>query len=145
MEGFRHIHPIEVRFRDIDVLGHVNNATTLTYVETARVPYIVALGVAPAQAGIGDISFIVAHINCDFRRPIFFGQRVEVGTRTVQVGRSSLKLEHRVEANGQIAAEGYCVLVHFDYRANSSKPVTPEMIARIEAFEGRAVQLRENS
>lgn len=137
MDGFRHIYPIEVRFRDIDALGHVNNATVLTFVETARVPYMVALGVRQPRAGIGDIAFIVAHISCDFRRPIFYGQRVEVGTRTVQLGRTSMRLEHRIEADGQLAAEGICYLVHFDYSANRSIPITPAMVAKIEAFEGR--------
>lgn len=140
MEGFQHVYPIDVRFRDIDALGHVNNATVLTYVETARVPYIVAVGIRSPRAGIGDIAFIVAHINCDFRRPIFFGQRVEVGTRIVNIGRTSLRLEHRIEADGELAAAGFCILVHYDYAANSSIPVTPEMIAKIETFEGRSIR-----
>jgi acyl-CoA thioester hydrolase len=36
LEGFRFVHPIEVRFRDLDALGHVNNAVYLTYLESAR-------------------------------------------------------------------------------------------------------------
>lgn len=139
MKGFNHVYPIDVRFRDIDALGHVNNATVLTFVETARVPYMVAVGMSSAQAHIGDIAFIVAHINCNFRRPIFYGQHVEVGTRTVSIGRTSLKLEHRVEAAGQLVADGACILVHYDYAANQSIPITPDMTAKIEAFEGHPV------
>lgn len=136
MQGFRHLTPIEVRFRDLDAFGHVNNAVIFTYVETARVRYIAEVGIRLPQTGWHNLSFILAHINCDFRRPIFYGQSVEVGTRTIEVGRSSFKLEHRVEANGELAAEGYGVIVHYDYAANRSVALSEELRAKIEAFEG---------
>jgi acyl-CoA thioester hydrolase len=139
MNGFRHVHPITIRFRDIDALGHVNNAVVFTYIETARVPYMTALGLRPVELPIEDISFIVAHINCDFRQPIFYGQKVEVGTRITNVGRSSMRLEHRVEADGNLVAEGHCILVHYDYHADRSIPISAEMLDKIEAFEGRKV------
>ncbi len=141
MEGFNHVHPIEVRFRDIDMLGHVNNSVMFTYIETARVPFLAA--VRGRDISLSDISYIVAHINCDFRKPVFYGQTVEVGTRITQVNRSSMKLEHRVEADGELAGEGYCILVHFDYAANKSTPISAEMVAKIEAFEGNPVKTGE--
>jgi len=139
MDGFRHVHPISVRFKDIDALGHVNNAVVFTYIETARVPFMTALGIRSTQVPIQDISFIVAHINCDFRRPIFYGQHVEVGTRVTDVGRSSMRLEHRIEADGNLAAEGHCILVYYDYNSDRSIPLSAEILAKIEAFEGRKV------
>jgi acyl-CoA thioester hydrolase len=136
MQGFRHIVPIEVRFKDLDVFGHVNNAVIFTYIETARVRYLIDLGLRSSHAGWNDLAFILAHINCDFRQPIFYGQQVEVGSRVVEIGRSRVKLEHRVEANGVLVAEGYAFLVHYDYGAKCSKPISPEMRAQVEVFEG---------
>lgn len=135
MDGFRHVIPVEVRFGDLDVFGHVNNAVVFTYIETGRIRYLVDLGIRSPQAGWNDLAFILAHINCDFRRPIFYGQRVEVGSRITEIRRSSLKLEHRLEADGELAAEGDGVLVHYDYAAQSSITISPEMRTRIEAFE----------
>lgn len=135
MEGFRHVWPIEVRFRDLDVFGHVNNGTLFTYIETARIHYLVDVGIRSPRAGWGDQAFILAHINCDFRKPIVYGQKVEVGSRITQINRSSLRLEHRVEADGELAAEGYGVLVRYDYGTNQSVLISPEMRAKIEAFE----------
>lgn len=143
MEGFNHVHPIEVRFRDIDVLGHVNNSVMFTYIETARVPFLAAIRDRQTDNQLSDISYIVAHINCDFRKPVFYGQAVLVSTRITQVNRSSMKLEHRVEADGEVVVEGYCILVHYDYGANKSVPISAEMLAKIEAFEGRAVKTGE--
>ncbi len=53
----------------------------------------------------------------------------------VEINQSSIKLEHRIEADGELAAEGYSILVHYDYANNRSLAVSPEMRAKIEAFE----------
>lgn len=135
MDNFRHLTPIEVRFRDLDVFGHVNNGVIFTYIETARIRYLIDVGVRSPQAGWNDLAFILTHINCDFRKPIFYGQRVEVGSRIVEIKRSSLRLAHQVEADGELAAEGDGVMVHFDYAVQSSTPIPPEMRVKIEAFE----------
>jgi len=135
MEGFRHVVPIDVRFRDLDMFGHVNNAVILTYAETARVHYLVELDIRPAQANWQDVAFILAHISCDFRKPIFHGQQVEVGSRITKIGRTSLHIEHRIEVDGELAAEVINVLVYYDYTANQSIPVSAEMRAKISAFE----------
>lgn len=136
MEGYRHVYPLDVRFRDIDSFGHVNNAVIITYFETARVHYLVELDLRPARANVLDLAFIAAHISCDFRRPIFYGQNVTVGSRIIEINRSSLRLEHRLEADGQLAAEGHCILVHYDYAQQRSVPISPQIRALIQEFEG---------
>jgi acyl-CoA thioester hydrolase len=141
MDGFRHITPIEVRFRDLDVFGHVNNGVIFTYIETARIRYLVDVDIRSPQAGWNDIAFILAHINCDFRQPIFYGQRVEVGSRIVDIGRTSMRLAHRLEADGKLAAEGDGILVHYDYASQHSTPISAEMRAKIEAFEGSTLNV----
>ncbi len=135
MEGYRHLTSIEMRFRDLDALGHVNNVTYLTYVETARFRYFVDVGLASTGDGL-QIPYIVAHVSCDFKRPIFLGQQVVVGTRVNEMGRSSIRMGFRIEADGALAAEGEAVIVSYDYEANQSTPVEETVRTRIEAFEG---------
>lgn len=141
MEGFRHIYPIDVRFKDIDTFGHVNNAVVFTYFETARVHYMVDVGIRSLHANMNDLAFIAAHLSCDFRRPIFYGQTVKVGSRITKVNRSSLQLEHRLEADGELAAEGSCILVRYDYTNQRSLPISAEMRTTIESFEGSNVKI----
>ena len=138
MEGFRCVTPIEVRFRDLDVFGHVNNTVFLTYAEMARVGYMVNLDIRPSQASWRDKAFILAHISCDFKAPIFHGQQVEVGSRITKIGRTSLRMEHRIEADGALAAEVVDVLVHYDYPAAKSIAISAEMRQKIAAFEQTA-------
>jgi acyl-CoA thioester hydrolase len=135
MEGFRHVVPIEVRFRDLDVFSHVNNATIFTFVETARIRYLVDVGIRSPKANWNDLAFILAHINNDFIRPIFYRQQVEVGSRVIEIGQTSFKLEHRVEVARELASKGHAILVHYDYANERKLIIPPEMRAKIEDFE----------
>lgn len=129
-----------MRFSDLDVFGHVNNAVIFTYFEVARVRYMVAVGIRSPNANLRSVAYIAARLSCDYRNPIFYGQLVEVGARISEIGRSSLRLEHRVEADGKLAAEGHCVLVHYDYVARQSLPISNDIRDKVAAFEGTTVK-----
>ena len=135
MEGFRHVIPITVRFRDIDAMGHVNNAVFFTYLETARVDYMRNVVFRIKSHEVGKVGLILAQISCQFKAPIFHGQKVEVGTRVVEMRNSSFILEHRIEADGQLAALSEAVVVHYDYETGKSVRIPDELRARVRAFE----------
>jgi acyl-CoA thioester hydrolase len=149
MEGFRHVTPITVRFGDVDVMGHVNNAVIFTYLEMARVEYLrqvilaTELGEGDGKASgssfqgrrLGKLPVILAQINCQFKTPIYFGQKVEVGTRVIEMRNSSIILQQRIEADGQLAGLSDSVVVHYDYQAARSARIPDEIRARVEAFE----------
>lgn len=136
MDGFRHTYALEVRFRDLDALGHVNNAVYFTYLETARVDYIRRVIYDDPQRGVEQMGLILAEIGCTFRRPIFLGQRVLVGTRVVALGRSSYTIENQIAADGELVATGRAVAVHYDYAAGRSAPIPDAIRERIMQFEG---------
>jgi acyl-CoA thioester hydrolase len=137
MEGFRHVVPITVRFRDIDAMGHVNNAVFFTYLETARVDYMRDVVFLLEGRDLTQVGLILAQISCQFQAPIFYGQLVEVGTRAVEMRNSSFIIEHRIEADGQLAALAEAVVVHYDYQAGRSVRIPDEIRARVEAFEAK--------
>jgi acyl-CoA thioester hydrolase len=136
MEGFRHLFLITVRFRDIDAMGHVNNAVFFTYLETARMDYMRKVVFKTESRNFSEDGLILAEISCQFKKPIFFGQSVEVGTRVVEMGNSSFQVEQRIDAGGHLAALAKLVLVHYDYQASKSVRIPDEFRARIRAFEG---------
>ena len=123
--------PIEVRFRDLDAMGHVNNAVFATYLEIARTHLWMAF------AG-GDFAFILARLEIDFRRPVALGEDLEVEIGFGALGRSSFDLVYRVRkvASGELAAEARSVQVSFDYAAGKTTPLSDELKAKIRAFEG---------
>ena len=122
MEGDPFVYRDSVRFRDLDGMGHVNNAVFLTYMESARIAYLSALGAGddPLQ------NLILARAEVDFRSPITFGEDVEVGVRTAKLGNKSFELEYEVRADGRLAAEGKSVLVGYDYERGASVEIPAE-------------------
>lgn len=114
MQGFDFVHRETVRFRDLDSLGHVNNAVFLTYLEEARIAYLDPLG-AEAQ------NMILARVEIDFRAPLRMDDELEIGVRPARIGTKSFDLEYEVHAGDTLAAEAKTVLVSYDYA--SGRPV----------------------
>ena len=112
MEGFDFVHEEPVRFRDIDAMGHVNNAVFLTYIESARAAYFWHLGIARS---LEDLTLVVARVEIDFRAPVSFPEVVEVGVRAGRFGEKSFGLDHELRVRGELAAEAKTVLVAYDY------------------------------
>jgi acyl-CoA thioester hydrolase len=116
VDGYPFVYRDTVRFRDLDGMGHVNNAVFFTYMESARIAFLSSLG-----AGVNpQHSLILARTEADFRSPISFGEDVEVGVRTSRVGTKSFELEYEIRADGRVAAEGKSVLVGYDYERGAS-------------------------
>jgi acyl-CoA thioester hydrolase len=136
MEGYRFVHARDVEFRDVDVAGHVNNAVYVTYLETARIAYLIdALGAEFAY----ELSLILASITVDFRSPARFPERLEIGARVTRVGTKSFVMEHEIRGgDGRLVLEASSVLVAYDYEASASMAVPEDWRTRLAAFEERS-------
>jgi acyl-CoA thioester hydrolase len=123
---FRFFFPVDVRFRDLDAIGHVNNAVYLTYLESARIAYWMEV---TGGRDLGDLGMILARAEIDYRSPVSYGESLEVGVRCASLGRSSFVLELAVfeRSSGRLVAEARKVLVHYDYAAARSRPLAPEL------------------
>ncbi len=138
MEGFRHKCRINIRFKDVDKMGHVNNANHLTYFEMARMSYFQE--VINEKIDWNRQGVILARNEVDYKAPILLEDEVWVYIRTARFGSSSLDMEYVVTRKGeggtQIAATGRSVLVCFDYVANSKMTVPAVWKEKAAAFEG---------
>jgi len=127
-----------VRFRDIDAFKHVNNAVFFSYVEQARIRYL--LDVLEPDRPFDRLPLILARVELDYRSPIGFGEEVEVETRVDRIGRSSIGMAHRMTAgpDGRLAGDVHTVLVTYDYERARPVPVPDEWRARIGHYEQRS-------
>lgn len=132
---FRYSHSMEVRFADIDGMGHVNNAKFFTYMEAARIHYM--WDVVGWDGNIKSLDFILAHISCDFKLPLVYGDTVCVHIRVTHFGKTSFSMDYALvrESDGAIVAIGESVQVAFDYGDGSPVPIPDTWRARISAFE----------
>jgi acyl-CoA thioester hydrolase len=133
IDEFRHRTRLEVRFRDIDAFRHVNNAAFFTYIEQARIRYLIDLLKIEA---VERLPMILAAVQIDFRAPILFGQEVAIGTRVDWIGNTSFKMSHRL-TTGRPVAEAATILVAYDYAAEAATRVPDEWRAAFAAWEGR--------
>jgi acyl-CoA thioester hydrolase len=111
VEAFDFVHRERVRFKDVDAMGHVNNAVYLTYLEEARGAWMLALGLASGH----DFPIIIARAEIDFRSPARFGEEIEVRVRAGRFGTKSFDLEYELRANGRAVAEAKTTCVAYDY------------------------------
>lgn len=123
---------VQVRFRDIDAMGHVNNAVYATYVEQARAEYFEQV----LEDGLDAVSTVLASLELSYERPILLEQSVRVEIDVPELGRSSLPMTYEIFADGDRAATAKSVQVFLDPDTDSSYPIPDRFRERIAAFEG---------
>ena len=130
MEGFPFVHREPVRFRDLDAMGHVNNAVYLTYMASARAALLRERGLV---RDLDDLIFVVARVEIDFRSPVRSEEAVDIGVRAGAFGSKSFDLEYRLEAANRLVAEGRTVCVTYDYEKRETVTVPDTWRERLAA------------
>jgi acyl-CoA thioester hydrolase len=131
---YRFSTALEVRWRDVDALDHVNNAVYFNYLEQARLHYMREMGfLSPNSTQVG---VIIAEANCRYKSPLKLGERVTIHARVSEFRRSSFIFEYRIEGeDGRLAATARTVQVCYDYDAQSPSPIPVEWREAFIAYE----------
>ncbi|MFI5453284.1 acyl-CoA thioesterase [Pedobacter sp. UC225_61] len=121
IDSFKYKTTIEMRFADLDMLGHVNNAVYFTYMEIGRTKYWNhAINWDWHKTGV-----IIGQASIDYLAPLFLGDKITMYVRTSRIGTTSFDLEYLIvkDVNGKevTCSKGKTVCVAFDY--SSKKPV----------------------
>jgi acyl-CoA thioester hydrolase len=122
---------IPIRWRDVDALGHVNNAVYLTYLEE-----LLAVFLGPV---LGD-DYVTARVELDFRNEVRLGEPEVRGSALVErVGASSVTVAATLSrADGEVALESRLVLVAWDREGRCSRPLTKSERQALEAKGARS-------
>ncbi|MDZ7730023.1 MAG: thioesterase family protein [Natrialbaceae archaeon] len=123
---------VQIRFRDLDSLSHVNNAVYTTYLEEARIAYNKeVLDLTP-----GEYTFVIANVEISFTRPIEYGEEVEIFIEAVAIGETSWTSEYEVYGDGELAATGESTRVVLDPETMEPTRVPDDIRNAITEFEG---------
>ncbi len=121
---YRHKTPIQIRFKDIDKLGHVNNANHITYFELARVDYFAAFEKDDIKIDWVNEGVILAKIEMEYKHPILLEDAVfvytwvsKMGTKSFEMSCSIIKVENGIEIE---LAKGLAIIVCFNYKTNQT-------------------------
>lgn len=134
--NYKHLTPIQIRFNDIDRLGHVNNNAYFAYYDLGKEKYII--DVLHVDYATGKILPVIANINADFLEPMFYGDQIIMQTCVSRIGNKSFTLNQRAvnQCTGHTMCQCTTVMVFMDIEAQKSVPMPEEFRKAIESFEG---------
>jgi len=117
-----------VRFADLDMLGHVNNKAYATFFETARVGFMIECGLSDGTR----VGVAMVRLEIDYRKEIRFPATLRLGVRLLRLGNSSLTLACAIFTDDVCASTSQSTAVRFDTTTRGSKPFSA---AEREALE----------
>lgn len=134
---YRHYMPVQLRFSDIDLVGHVNNSVYITLFDTAKTRYYI--DVQPDAARLANVELVIVNINCEFFEPTYFTEAITVYTRVTRISARSVTMEQRIvaDATGRTKARCVTVLAGFDAATATGAPVNPALAGAMESYENQ--------
>ena len=130
-----HRVPVQIRFNDIDLMGHVYNAKYQEFFDLARIHYF--------DDVLGNLiswtykSFIIASVKTDYLQSTFLEDKIEVVSHVTSLGEKSLEMTQQVYKNGQRepVAIGKTVMVCFDMKKRVSEIIPQEWREKFIDYE----------
>lgn len=140
IKKFRFFTPIQVRFSDTDMLGHINNVSYFSYFEHGRLAYFQELDLVPhlLNPETGHSGFVVtASLECQYLRQVHFGKEVNLGVRVSRLGNSSFDFEYALvlPEDRVLAAVGRGTVVYIDPHTGKGTPLPKKAKQIIAAYE----------
>lgn len=133
--SFKHTIPIQIRFNDIDLAGHVYNAVYQEYFDLARVDYY--------KNSLGSLlnwkktGLVIASIHIDYYTPILLSENIEIKSKVSALGNKSMEMVQEIckIGNSEPLAIGKTVLVCFDMPTRTSLEIPKNWKEQIAKFE----------
>ena len=118
--------PIQVRFSDVDVVGHVNNIVFFAYYDTGKADFMTRI--SGRRITWDEVDTVVANVDCAFIRPIFWGENIEVLTTCVGIHDKSFRLLQMIRNSDTGEVKSLCetVMVSFDPHTQTAAPLSEQ-------------------
>lgn len=129
---------LEVAFRDIDAMGHVNNAVFFAYFEMVRLKYMGEIMESSGLLGteLLDLPLILVEASCTYKSPALLTEVLHIGTGISRFGTKSFDMLYRVQGqDGRLVAYGRTVQVMYNYITRSAFPIPEGVLHYVEEFQ----------
>lgn len=130
----RKSYPIQIRFADIDVMGHVNNANYLHYFEYARLRFFGEL--LGTEWDWKSKGILLAKNIVEYKQPVVITDQIKVEIFCSKIGEKSYTFSYRIVDDVKCFAEGESIVVCYDYTINSSILIPDKMLAVLSEYSG---------
>lgn len=139
-ENFHMTHPIQIRFNDIDALGHVNNNIYFSFFDLGKTYYFEHIKASHFHWMQGTI--VVARVEVDFYSPIYYKESIVVDTKVSHLGNKSGRFLQQIRnvKTGEIKCRCTSVFVAYNPDLQASMLIPDEWRKAIEEYEGVALE-----
>lgn len=137
--AYRFFHPIGTRWSDNDMYGHVNNVAYYGWFDTAVNHWLIAHGGMDIHSGA--VIGLVVETHCNYFAPLAFPEAVVAGIRVAQLGRSSVRYDIGIFADGHgkqhevCAAKGHFIHVYVDRVARRPTALPTHLHQALESLK----------
>lgn len=129
-----HKLPVQLRFNDIDILGHLNNTVYFSIYDLGKALYMQEAGLR--SSGRERPTSVIADIHCTYFAPIHFGDKIFVTTRCTHIGEKSYTLEQElIDDRDEVRSRCSTVMVYFNPSTGRSEVIPPDYREKIERYE----------
>lgn len=133
-KNFHFFIPIQVRFCETDMFGHLNNTVPFIYFEQVRIAFLKHLGFTDEwKRDNNQVIPVVANLQCDYLQQVFFDEIINMFVKVNKVGQSSLDLHYMAEkADGKICFTGRGTLVKLNKNTGKGEKWSNKEIMLLE-------------
>ena len=130
--AYRHLFPLQTRWADNDVYGHINNVAYYGYFDTIVNEYLIVCGALDIHGG--PVVGLVVETGCKYFAPLEFPQKLEGALRVAKIGNSSVRYELAIFREGEEnpAAEGHFIHVYVDRKTRRPISLPEKLRAALE-------------
>jgi acyl-CoA thioester hydrolase len=132
--NFKHVIPIQIRFSDTDMIGHVNNTAFQQFYDNGKIRYFNAV---LGKHDWENTALVLVSLTINFMGQLYLESNISVRTRTIEIGNKSLILEQQIVDNnsGEIKSVCKATLVCFSQKLNESVQIPSEWIEKICVYD----------
>lgn len=129
---FKHRIPLQIRFNDIDILGHLNNTVYFGFFDTGKAYFF--RDIMGGKIDWKKVETVIANVDCAYAAPIYFGEKIEVRTRCSGIHEKSFRIQQIIleSETGQLKAAAETVMVSFDPESQKSMPMPEHLRIALE-------------
>lgn len=124
-----------VRFNELDILNHANNAAYVSWLENVRIAYFIDYGISD-YVSPDRPTLVLRNLEIDFRAPLHLADRYVVTARSTDYGRTSWRMDYGIFRDGQQAAAATGVMVTTTPDGRAAEPLRPHIISAITSRDG---------
>lgn len=129
-----HKTKVQLRFNDIDILGHLNNTVYFSLYDLGKAMYMEEAGLR--EPGPAAPTSVIADVHCTYIKPVHYGDDIYVTTRCSEVGEKHFTLyQEMIDGEGELRSKCSTVMVCIDPVTQTSAPLPTDFRQKIESYD----------